>query len=156
MLCGNKRLPTALRWVAVLALILWLAGCSAQPKSPDPAEQQATAATKIAQIPDAAPAKYDKPSEIKAWKNPYLMLRETGVGLVDRRNDEIRILKADEIATALASLPTDAWPYGRVVVVQELPAASSDPEAVQRRANRGEVAGELERLHITIRWIPAS
>jgi hypothetical protein len=145
-----------LRRIAVMAVFASLAGCSASPRAPDPAQQQAGAAVKIAQIPPADPAKYDKPSEIKAWKNPYLMLRETGVGLVDRRNDEIRILKPDEIALALANLPNDAWPYGRVVAVQELPAASSDAEAVQHRANRGEVAGELERLHIAIKWIPAS
>ena len=157
MLFANRNLPATLRWAAALAVLPWLAGCSPPPKTPDPAEQQATAAaSKIAQIPDANAAKYDNSSEIKAWKNPYLMLRETGVGLVDRRNDEIRLLKPEEIASALANLPNDAWPYGRVVAVQELPAASSDAEAVQRRANRGEVAGELERLHISIKWIPAS
>ena len=147
-----------LRWIAALVLIPWLAGCTAPPKTPDPAEQQSSATAKLAQIPEADPAKYDKPSELKAWRNPYLMLRETGVGLVDPANDEIHILKPAEIGPALANLPTSAWPYGRVVAVQENAAGSSESskEAVQRRANRGEIAGELERLHLTIKWIPAS
>ena len=43
-----------LRWISLLVVIVWLAGCSASPKAPDPAQQQAGAAAKIAQIPPAA------------------------------------------------------------------------------------------------------
>ena len=91
---------------------------------------------------------------MKDWKNPYLIVREDGIGLLDLSNNEILILKPAEVPAALAALPPSAWPYGRVVAVQE-GKMSGNPESskVQIRKNRALLAGTLEELKIAIHWL---
>ncbi len=156
MRCANKRFSQLLPRFAALIAVASLASCSAPPRAPGPAAQQASAAARLGQIPAADAARYDKPSEVKAWKNPYLIIRPENVGLVDRRNNEIRILKPEEVSEALAELAPAAWPYGRVVAIQENAAQASPADAVQIRANRGVVAGALESMQVAIEWIPSN
>jgi hypothetical protein len=95
--------------------------------------------------------------DMKNWKNPYLIVRVDGVGLLDPANNEQRILTPDQLLAALGELPSSAWPYGRVVAVAEsAPAGSSEADKAQLRRNRALVAGTLENLHVVINWVPAA
>lgn len=106
---------------------------------------------RLQSIPPALPEKY-KNSARKNWQNPYLIIRPNGIGLVDLANAEIHILKPDEVVAALAALPPSAWPYGRVVAIEELKGAS-DPERLQIRTNRALLAGTLESIKVGINWL---
>ncbi len=93
-------------------------------------------------MPD--PAKYPPLSNMSGWKNPYLVVREDGIGFVDLSNREVHILKVEEIPAELVSLPSSAWPYGRVVLIaQAMPQGSiganesgiaQEPRAAARNA----------------------
>jgi hypothetical protein len=127
-----------------------LVSCSAPPKEKS---VLATAADRIEAIPPADPAKYR--TAIKGWQNPYLIIRTDGVGLLDLSNNEEHIVKPEQVTDVLAKLPASAWPYGRVVAVQEN-SVSSEPDRVLIRRNRAIVAGTLEGLHVLINWVPSS
>ncbi|MFZ0959225.1 MAG: hypothetical protein WAN60_22990 [Candidatus Sulfotelmatobacter sp.] len=124
-------------------------------------------------IPAANPAKYADLREKKTWQNPYLVVRDDGVGLLTgvTANQE-QMLKPEEVLDTLAHLPSSAWPYGRVaaILVQEPSGSaeqsserssersaerSSEQQKVALRRNRGTVAGELERAHVEIVWMPS-
>jgi hypothetical protein len=94
---------------------------------------------------------------MKNWKNPYLIVRVDGVGLLDVANNEQKILAPEQLLAALGELPASAWPYGRVVAVAEnAAAASSEADKAQLRRNRALVAGTLESLHVIINWVPSA
>jgi len=92
---------------------------------------------------------------MKAWRNPYLIVRIDGVGLLDVSNNEQQIVNPDKLSEALAKLPASAWPYGRVVAIQEIDAASSTEDKVKLRRNRALVAGTLESMQVLINWVPS-
>ncbi|MGO9125880.1 MAG: hypothetical protein ACLP6G_13460 [Terriglobales bacterium] len=112
---------------------------------------------RIEALPPADAQKVSAVRDMKNWKNPYLIVRVNGVGLLDPANNEQKILTTDQLLAALAELPTSAWPYGRVVAVAEsAPAGSSEADKAQLRRNRALVAGTLENLHVTINWVPST
>lgn len=92
---------------------------------------------------------------MKAWRNPYLIVRVDGVGLLDVSNNEQQIVDPDKLPAALAKLPGSAWPYGRVVAVQEISAAASEDDKAKLRKNRALVAGTLEGMQVLINWVPS-
>ena len=76
------------------------------------------------------------------------------LGVIDLSNNEIHILKPDAVPAALAQLPSSAWPYGRVVAVEEGETpAMAEATKVEIRKNRALLAGTLEELKIAISWI---
>jgi len=94
---------------------------------------------------------------MRNWKNPYLIVRDDGIGLLDLSNDEIHLLKPEEVPAALAALPSSAWPYGRVVAVQENRVGRpTEAYKIQIRRNRALLAGTLEGLKIEINWVPSA
>lgn len=112
---------------------------------------------RIESLPPADAKKLSAVRDMKNWKNPYLIVRMDGVGLLDPANNEQRILTTDQLLAALAELPTSAWPYGRVVAVAEsAPVGSSEADKAQLRRNRALVAGTLESLHVVINWVPSA
>jgi hypothetical protein len=143
--------------ICALATSLALVACSSRSDS-----QPAPDAFAVLQnIPAANPAKYADLKEKKNWQNPYLVVRADGVGLLTgvTANQE-QMLKPEEVLDTLSHLPSSAWPYGRVaaILVQEASGSSeqsSEQQKVALRRNRGTVAGELERAHVEIVWMPA-
>ena len=136
-------------WVGLLSLALVLSCSRAEQtvSTPDPA-------TRLRAIPAANPKTFQGGTATKNWKNPYLIVRDDGIGLVDLSNNEIHILKPDEVPAALAQLPSSAWPYGRVVAVEEGETpAMAEATKVEIRKNRALLAGTLEELKIAISWI---
>ena len=82
-------------------------------------------------------------------------LRDDGIGMVDLSNHEIHILKPEEIPAELASLGSDAWPYGRVVLIaQAVPKSPSDQTKVDLRKNRALLLGTLKQLDVQFREAP--
>jgi hypothetical protein len=130
---------------------LVLVGCTKQaaPAAPDP---QAI----LQAIPAADSAKYEHIQDMKAWRNPYLIIRTDGVALYDSADSAEILLKNDELLPALAKLPASNWPYGRVVAAAENGVRRSEQDAVALRKNKGIVGGMLESAHIVVKWVPAS
>ena len=133
-----------------------LASCAKPPSAPAQAAASAGPEARIQQIPPADPQKYATLKDMKAWRNPYLIVRLDGVGLLDVSNNEQQIVDPDKLPDALAKLPASAWPYGRVVAIQEISANASGQDHATLLKNRGLVAGSLRSMHVDINWVPSS
>ncbi|MGD0417575.1 MAG: hypothetical protein ABSA80_19615 [Terriglobales bacterium] len=128
-----------------------LVACSKPPQTSS-TETQPTKAlqpTGLESIPAPDPSKYPRFSDMTGWKNPYLVVREDGIGFVDLSNREVHILKVEEIPAELASLPGSAWPYGRVVLVaQAVPKNPTEQTKTDLRKNRALLLGTLKELDV--------
>jgi hypothetical protein len=112
-----------------------------------------TANTQLESIPTAKAEVYKK-VDLKAWKNPYVIVRSDGVGLLDVINSEEHILKIDELPDALAKLPASAWPYGRVVALADDRSPAADKARI--RDNKAAIASMLHSSQVEIQWVPSS
>src|SRR5271167_1127890 len=111
-----------------------------------------TARQQIDQIPPPAKSRYLAVHTQESWANPFLTVgRETihmrvilpdvnpnayGTGTMlrptDARKQELDIRLAD-LPTALAAVTQGAWPYGRVIAIEETPIETkADRPAVRR------------------------
>jgi len=140
---------------SILLMLCLLVSCSS-PKAPDQAALEAAALAQLQAIPPANPEKYRNMTNMKSWRNPYLVILPEGVGLLDPENNEQRLLKPGEVLRTLAALPASAWPYGRVVVVTENSITSTEEQRIAMRRNKGILAGTLEGAHVLINWIPSA
>ncbi len=138
--------------LVALILIVALTACS-KPQPPEPTETQHV--TGLESIPAADPAKYPPFSNMSGWKNPYLIVRDDGIGFLDLANREIHLLKPEEVEAELVALPSSAWPYGRVVFVAEaVPKAPSEQTKADVRKNRALLLGTLKELDVQFREAP--
>ncbi|HXY15622.1 MAG TPA: hypothetical protein VEI26_14080 [Terriglobales bacterium] len=128
--------------------------CSKPPQtaSRSPSESPAP---RLEQIPPADAQKYGQVRDTKGWRNPYLIVKPDGLWLLDVSNNEERPLPPDQVLSTLASLPASAWPYGRVVAVQEMVEGTSGADQIALRKNRAILAGTLEGAQVLINWAPA-
>ena len=111
--------------------------------------------TGLEDIPAPDPAKFPKFEDMSSWKNPYFVVREDGIGRVDLENHEVHILTPEQVPAELASLGSDAWPYGRVVLVTEaIPKNASNETKAQLRKNRALLAGTLKEIEIQMKEFP--
>jgi hypothetical protein len=152
-----RRMMVALRIVLLGLVGMWV-GCSKPPQA-SPAESQSSSSetqpTGLERIAVPDPGKYPPLSDMAGWKNPYLVVREDGIGLVDLSNHEIHMLKPEEIPAELVALPTSAWPYGRVVMVaQAVPKDASEETKAELRKNRALLLGTLKELDVQFREAP--
>jgi hypothetical protein len=137
---------------ACLVLLGALVACS---KPPQPETAETPQPTGLESIPAPDPSKYPNFSDMTAWKNPYLVVREDGIGFVDLSNREIHVLKQEEIPAELVALPSSAWPYGRVVLVaQAAPKNPSEQTKADLRKNRALLLGTLKELDVQVREAP--
>ena len=136
--------------------VVLFASCSKPHTAPGETVAATTPEARIQQIPPADPKKYAAMRDMKAWRNPYLIVRVDGVALLDATNNEQQIVDPDKLAEALARLPASAWPYGRVVAIQEISAAGSDEDKAKLRKNRALAAGALEGMQVLINWVPSA
>jgi hypothetical protein len=132
-----------------------LAACAKPPRAPEEATAAVSPEVRIQQIQAADPQKYAAMRDMKAWRNPYLIVRIDGVGLLDVSNNEQQIVDPDKLSAALAKLPGSAWPYGRVVAIQEISTTASEDDKARLRKNRALVAGTLESMQVLIDWVPS-
>ena len=138
--------------LVTLILLGAFVACSKPPQMPSAETQQPTG---LERIPMADPSKYPALKEMGSWKNPYLVVREDGIGMVDLSNREIHILKPEEIPAELVSLSSSAWPYGRIVLIaQAVPKNPSDQAKADLRKNRALLLGTLKELDVQFREAP--
>jgi|SRR5579863_6078921 len=141
--------------IPLLVTVAVLASCAKPPQSPD-AMAATTPEARLQEIPPADSQKYADMRDMKAWRNPYLVVRVDGVALLDVTNNEQQIVNPDKLLEALARLPASAWPYGRVVAIQEISTAGSEDDKARLRKNRALVAGSLESVKVLINWVPTA
>jgi hypothetical protein len=143
-----------LRLILVLttALILTCAAC----QNAGQGTVQPPPSVRLQTIPVADQQKYSQVKNMQDWRNPYLIVREDGIALLDVQNSLERILKPEEVSDVLAGLPPSAWPYGRVVAVRSQPNLTAEPAKAAVRRNRGLLAGTLQELGVAIRWVPSA
>jgi hypothetical protein len=142
-----------LRRFTVILLLALLPSCVRPPQNVAPTLDPAA---RLQAIPAAAPEKYRKMTNMREWKNPTLIVREDGIGLLDLANNEIHILKPEEVPNALADLPASAWPYGRVVVIRPKAGVSTEEGKVRLRKNRALLIGTLDNLKVAINEVPSA
>jgi hypothetical protein len=139
------KLHSTIVLTATLAALA-LTGCTRTPAnastSPTLAQEQRaaldSARQQLALIPPPAKSRYLAVRSLDSWENPYLtvqgnmvtlhvlladantsqlgvggMLRPTGAR---RRNLDVRL---SDLPTALNAIPESAWPYGRVIAIEE-------------------------------------
>lgn len=170
----SRSLP-ALIALAALGLA---AGChSPTPKnSATPTPQQAQTARKeeasdsllLAQIPPPAKGRYMAIHSKSAWENPFLVVGKQMVSLrvmnpppprstllpghllqpANARKNVLN-LRLSDLPEALASAPSDSWPYGRVVALEESP-HENPKDRVQIRKNVEATIEMLNNLGVVV------
>jgi hypothetical protein len=151
---SNLSVALILLSIAALVAIFSLSGCS---KPPEPAATPAADlhVAGLEAIPPADRSKYPKIQDMSTWQNPYLVVRDDGIGFVDLSNHEVHILTPEQVQAELVALPSNAWPYGRVVLVTEAaPKIPTEQAKADLRKNRGLLAGTLKELGVQIQEAP--
>jgi hypothetical protein len=145
-------LPLSL--IALLSVAL-VSSCSKPPQPASNVVAEPAKTTGLESIPPGDPKKFPPFDDMRGWKNPYFVVRDDGIGFVDLANREVHILTPEQIPAELVSLGSEAWPYGRVVLVTE--AAPKNLSAAQKseiRKNRGLLMGTLKELDVAIEEAP--
>ena len=137
---------------AVILLGISLVGCSSREDAPKPPAPEVV----LQAIPAADPAKFERIHDMKTWRNPYLIVRQDGVALLDAADNAEIILKPAELLPALAALPASNWPLGRVVAATESSHAVSEQDHVEIRRNKGIMGGMLKAANVAIKWVPSA
>jgi len=141
--------------LALAFLCVALVGCSKPPQTAQPVAAETPKSTGLESIPAPDPKKFPTFLDMSGWKNPYFVVRDDGIGIVDLSNREVHILQPEQIPAELVSLGSDAWPYGRVVLVAEAkPKDANDRTKAEIRKNRGLLVGTLKELDVAIQEAP--
>ena len=165
-----------LRALLPFPFALLLAGCHGHafptPNSPQAgAEQRAIVNTEreeLNMIPPPAKSRYMAIRNFDSWENPYLTIQPGMLELhillgdqnpspvgaggmlrpVGARRQELNI-SFDKLGEAIASVPQSAWPYGRVVAIEEAHKTPASAEPTVRR-NMEAVIGKLSDLGVLV------
>jgi hypothetical protein len=108
-----------------------------------------------ARIRAADPEKYQGIHDGKDWRNPYLIVRAEGieiVGVSDGRNP----LTIDAALAILEGLPASAWPYGRVVAIQDVGIVTSENQHSHVIENRNTLNRRLGDLGLIVGLWPSA
>ncbi len=127
-------------------LLASLTGCTPPPL---PGGDPATVRADLEQIPPPSKNSYLAVKSLTSWQNPYLTIQGAMVTLhvtvadantsglgeggllrpVGARRQDLNV-RTDNLAAALGAVPHSAWPYGRVVALEEAhdAPASARPE----------------------------
>ena len=122
-----------------------------------PPETASSEPAKFALDPRIPAAAHEKTASIRDahdWVNPYCVIRSDGVSL-RTNSQEYESVPIDELANRLSRLPLTAWPYGRIVAVQEIGIGSGDDNALIKR-NRATLEKVLMSMGLTINWWPSA
>lgn len=161
----SRRAVLVLVAVFAVASPLVLSGCNraaagttvaqANPREVETARQQ------MELIPPPSKTRYMAVHSLSAWENPYLTVQENmvtlHVTLADANHTDLGVggllrpvgarrqvlnVRVSDLPASLNAIPEDAWPYGRVVAVEE---AHSVP-AADRPAVRRNVEAAMKTL----------
>jgi hypothetical protein len=105
------------------------------------------------QIGPANPARYKSIRDAKDWRNPYLVIRGDGIDVIAKGLPSGRLhVAAGDLQRTLVDLPVAAWPYGRVVAVQE-PGLRGVRDEQPIAVNRNRALAILKTLKVVAdRW----
>jgi hypothetical protein len=152
-------------------LVLALAGCTGSPLSTSASnaalarrQQTESVRAELAQIPLPSKSRYMAVRSLSIWENPYLTVQGSMVTLhvtmadantstlgvggmlrpVGARRQDLNVRTAD-LPAALNAIPQDAWPYGRVVALEEAHDApqSARPELRRNMETAIKTLGDL-------------
>lgn len=130
--------------------------CTASLLTGWPVQSDSVEASKLnPRIGPAILQRYRSIRDGKHWENPYLVIRRDGIELIAKGLPFVRqAVVSTDLRRTLVELPVTAWPYGRVVVVQEIGIRAADTSDEQSIAdNRNLTLAILKTLHITVeRW----
>jgi hypothetical protein len=100
--------------IAIILLILVAGGSSAS------MQDAPTAAGRLdPRIKPAVAERYKAVRNANNWQNPYLMVGSDHIVVRAKGLPGLKIVQADALEQTLLELPVTAWPYGKVVGVQE-------------------------------------
>ena len=146
-----KIVPELAKTTVIFILLAALAACSKPPQPAAPQTVETRQPTGLENIPAPDHAKYPPYRNMSGWPNPYLIVREDGVGFLDLSNREIHVLTQEEVPAELVTLPSSAWPYGRVVLVAQVRPTNPSPETkATLRKNRALLLGTLKELDVEV------
>jgi hypothetical protein len=160
-------MPSALL-LTVLPMTLSLTGCHATPavNAKPTAEQKSEMRAELEdereqlnKIPPPAKSRYMAIHSFESWENPYLTVQASMVELHVTRGDpnpssvglggmlrpeaarraELNIAN-DKLGEAMSSIPADAWPYGRVIAIEEAHHTPAAAEPTVRRNMEATIA----------------
>jgi hypothetical protein len=154
------------------------AGTPAAPAPKPKAASLDAARQDLEQIPPPAKSRYLAVHTIDAWSNPFLIVGKKNVTLRIYYPDEIAgqggdsslpnpmlrpsgarrrelDLRMADLPEALSALPGGAWPYGRVIAVEEDP-STARPDRVAMRRNVEAAIQMLTDLGIVVDEWPNS
>jgi hypothetical protein len=139
------------------ALVLTIGAASAL--ADRPRQNDSVQAERLnARIGRANPQRYASIQDAKNWRNPILVIRADGIQVISRRLPSgERTVAPTDLQRTLIDLPMTAWPYGRVVAVQDIglhPADLSDGRAIAN--NRNVTLAILETLEVTVEGWPSA
>jgi hypothetical protein len=145
------------RFCILTLLALPLCGCRSTPQSAAAAQREETAEIDAArrdltQIPPPSKNLYMSVNSLDSWENPSLTVQEKMISLhvlmPDANPSDLgkgtmlrpiaarrQVLNIDpkNLAEALNAVPKEAWPYGRVVAIEEAHDAPPSARAQLRR-----------------------
>ena len=146
----------------VVALTFAFAGvtfCAASILAGRPAQNDSVETRRLkSQIGPANPRRYKFILDAKDWANPYLVIRRDGIEIISKGLPSgRRTVSSADLRRTLIELPTTAWPYGRVVAMQDIglhPADLSDGPAIT--VNRNLTLAILTTLDVTVEGWPSA
>lgn len=159
-----------------LGLVLLLSGCHT-PQLPTPAREEAkaqqhaevdTEREQLAMVPPPSKSRFATIRSLDSWENPYIIVQADilelhvlmpdtnpsnyGAGGMFRPTGarrQVLTVSPDKLGEAVSSIPQGAWPYGRVIAVEEPRKVPADAEPSIRRAMEGTV-GKLNDLGLVV------
>jgi Tol biopolymer transport system component len=87
-------------------------------------------------VPHANRERYENVRDALKWENPFIIVRPEDIEVRLPRTQQV--IKVEGLAAHLASLPISAWPYGRVVALQEI--------GIQNRGDRSAIKNSFRKV----------
>lgn len=137
--------------IGAIAVVLWIGAVSALTGTMQSGSVQTGRMNP--RIGPSAPERYKSIRDAKDWENPYLVIRRDGIEVIALASGRKTVAAAD-LEQTLIELPLTAWPYGRVVALQEIGVRAADRSDDKLIADNLEVAlAILKKLKATVdRW----
>lgn len=137
--------------IGAIAVVLWIGAVSALTGTMQSGSVQTGRMNP--RIGPSAPERYKSIRDAKDWENPYLVNRRDGIEVIALASGRKTVAAAD-LEQTLIELPLTAWPYGRVVALQEIGVRAADRSDDKLIADNLEVAlAILKKLKATVdRW----
>jgi len=105
-------------------------------------------------IGPADPEKYKDIRDAKDWQNPYICVRTHDIQLRSKgMSSAPQTMPTTRLRESLLKLPIEAWPYGRVIAVQEVSIRSPGDDTLIAN-NKAKVDEVLKDLKVKIELWP--